>query len=164
MKTILGGIRDVRYDVIKWKHFPRYWPFVRGIHRPSAGHRPVMRSFDVFLDLRLNKRVSKQSWGWWFETSSRSLWRHCNVDNQYLSHLNVMACSSIDTNPGTDLSWQDNSDDDSWSEVIKSNDQVKQMIFEIPLFSAVWWVINASWLVWANQRPPWVGEARFTLD
>ena len=21
------------YDVIKWKHFPRYWPFVRGIHR-----------------------------------------------------------------------------------------------------------------------------------
>ena len=29
--------------------------------------RPVMRSFDVFLDLRLNKRLSKQSWGWWFE-------------------------------------------------------------------------------------------------
>ena len=27
---------DARYihdDVIKWKHFPRYWPFVRGIHR-----------------------------------------------------------------------------------------------------------------------------------
>ena len=22
-----------RDDVIKWKHFPRYWPFVRGIHR-----------------------------------------------------------------------------------------------------------------------------------
>ena len=21
-------------DVIKWKHFPRHWPFVRGIHRP----------------------------------------------------------------------------------------------------------------------------------
>ena len=20
-------------DVIKWKYFPRYWPFVRGIHR-----------------------------------------------------------------------------------------------------------------------------------
>ena len=20
-------------DVIKWKHFPRYWPFVWGIHR-----------------------------------------------------------------------------------------------------------------------------------
>ena len=40
--------------------------------------RPVTRSFDVFLDLRLNKRLSKQSWGWWFETLSRSLWRHRN--------------------------------------------------------------------------------------
>ena len=40
--------------------------------------RPVTRSFDVFLDLRLNKRLSKQSWGWWFETPSCSLWRHCN--------------------------------------------------------------------------------------
>ena len=38
--------------------------------------RSVTRSFDVFFDLRLNKRLSKQSWGWWFETS---LWRHYNV-------------------------------------------------------------------------------------
>ena len=41
--------------------------------------RPVTRSFDVFFDLRLNKRLSKQSRGWWFETPSRSLWYHCNV-------------------------------------------------------------------------------------
>ena len=40
--------------------------------------RPETRSFDVFFDLRLNKRLSKQSWGWWFETLSRPLWRHCN--------------------------------------------------------------------------------------
>ena len=33
--------------------------------------RPVTRSFDIFFDLRLNKRLSKQRWGWWFETSSR---------------------------------------------------------------------------------------------
>ena len=26
-------------DVIKWRHFPRYWPFVRGIHRsPVNSH------------------------------------------------------------------------------------------------------------------------------
>ena len=37
--------------------------------------RPVARRFDVFFDLRLNERLGKQSWGWWFETS---LWRHCN--------------------------------------------------------------------------------------
>ena len=40
--------------------------------------RPVMRSFDVFFDPRLNNRLSKQSWGWWLETLSCPLWRHCN--------------------------------------------------------------------------------------
>ena len=44
-----------------------------------SSQRPVTRSFDVFLDLRLNKRLSKQSWGWWFETPLLPLWRHCNV-------------------------------------------------------------------------------------
>ena len=39
--------------------------------------RPVMRSFRFFY-LRLKQRLGKQSWGWWFETPSRSLWRHCN--------------------------------------------------------------------------------------
>ena len=41
--------------------------------------RPVMRSFDATFDLCRNKRLSKQSLGWWFETPSRSLSRHCNV-------------------------------------------------------------------------------------
>ena len=40
--------------------------------------RPVTRSFDVYFDLRLSKRLSKQSWGSWFETPSRPLWRHRN--------------------------------------------------------------------------------------
>ena len=43
-----------------------------------TAQRPVTRSFDVFFDLRLNNRLSKQSWGWWFETLSHPLWRHCN--------------------------------------------------------------------------------------
>ena len=46
--------------------------------------RPVTRSFYVFFDLRLNKRLRKQSWGWWFETLSRPLWRHRNVQWEYL--------------------------------------------------------------------------------
>ena len=41
--------------------------------------RPVTRSFDVFFDLRLNKRLSKQSWGWRFDTLLRPLWCHSNV-------------------------------------------------------------------------------------
>ena len=41
--------------------------------------RPVTRSFDDFFDLHLNKWISKPWWGWWFEASSRPLWRHSNV-------------------------------------------------------------------------------------
>ena len=41
--------------------------------------RPVTRNFDVFFDLRLFKRLSIQSRGWWFETLSGPLWRHYNV-------------------------------------------------------------------------------------
>ena len=44
-----------------------------------SAQRPVTRSFDVSFELRLNKWLSKQSWGWWFETPTRLLWRHCNA-------------------------------------------------------------------------------------
>ena len=79
-------------DVIKWKHFPRYWPFVGNSPVPGEfpAQRPVTRSFDVFFDL--NKRLSKQSWGWWFETLSYPLWRHRNV---VLKHQ-VMSTHSAD--------------------------------------------------------------------
>ena len=92
-------------DVIKWKHFrvtghlcgeftgPRWIPC----------KRPVTRSFDVFFDLRLNKRLSKQSWGWWFETPSRPLWRHCNVSIVLLAHMtDYFKILSQATSPGTD--------------------------------------------------------------
>ena len=41
--------------------------------------RPVTRSFDVFFGLRPNKRLSKQWWGWGFQTPSHPLWHHCNA-------------------------------------------------------------------------------------
>ena len=41
--------------------------------------RPVTRNFDVYFDLRPNKRLSKQLWGWWFETQSRPIWCHRNA-------------------------------------------------------------------------------------
>ena len=52
--------------------------------------RPVTRSIDVFFDLRLNKRLSKQSWCWWLETLSRPLWRHCNELNQNIEILVII--------------------------------------------------------------------------
>ena len=69
-------------DVIKWKHLPRYWPFVREIHRSQVNspHKGQWRG--AVFDLRLNKRLSKQSWGWWFETLPRPLWRHSNGPSQ----------------------------------------------------------------------------------
>ena len=68
-------------DVIKWKHFRVTGPLCGEFTGPGEfpTQRPVTRSFDVFFDLRLNKRLSKKSWGWWFETLSRPLWRQCNV-------------------------------------------------------------------------------------
>ena len=56
----------------------------------SPAQRQVTRSFDVFFYLRLNKRLSKQSWDWWFETPSRALYRHCNANSHQasMSHCN----------------------------------------------------------------------------
>ena len=48
------------------------------VHGEFPAQRPVTRSFDVFFDVRPNKHLRKQSWGWWFETLSPSLWRHRN--------------------------------------------------------------------------------------
>ena len=42
-------------DVIKWTHFPRYWPFVRGIHRspvnfPHKGQWRGALMFSLYCD------------------------------------------------------------------------------------------------------------------
>ena len=59
-------------DVIKWKNFPRNLPLMRGIHRSlvNSPHKGQWR-----------RALSKQSWGWWLETPTRSLWRYCNESN-----------------------------------------------------------------------------------
>ena len=60
-------------------------PFVREFFGEFPAQRPVTQIFDVFFELCLNKRLSEQSWGWWFETPSRSLWRHFNAYICYIS-------------------------------------------------------------------------------
>ena len=61
---------------------------------PSTGEfpaqRPMTQSFDIFFDLRLNKRLSKQSWGWWIKAPSRSLWGHCDGQSAGL----MITCST----------------------------------------------------------------------
>ena len=57
-------------------------------HDEFPAQRPVTRDFDVVFDLRPDKQLSKHSWGWWFETPSRPLWRHCNdVDLSTWEHF-----------------------------------------------------------------------------
>ena len=59
-------------------------------HRWIPPHKGKWRGAMVLsLICAWNKRLSKQSWGWWFETPSGSLWRHCN---DYLQRIGMSAC------------------------------------------------------------------------
>ena len=57
-------------------------PFVQGIHRSpvNSPHKGQWRGALMFslVCVWINE-LSKQWWGWWFETPSRPLWRRCNV-------------------------------------------------------------------------------------
>ena len=73
--------------------------------------RPSTRSLDVFFDLHMNKRLCKQSWGWWFETPSRSLWRDCND--------NFRTYCTLDTRSEIGLRWMPQSPTDTKSTFVQ---------------------------------------------
>ena len=54
-------------DVIKWNHFPRYWPFVRGIHRSpvNSPHKGQWRGALMFslICARINGWVNNREAG-----------------------------------------------------------------------------------------------------
>ena len=90
MKFILSRYNCER-GISWWRHQMETFsalPALCAGNSPVPGEFPaqrtVTRSFDVFFDLRLNKRLSKQSWGWWFETQSGWLWRHSNVNHNHV--------------------------------------------------------------------------------
>ena len=61
-------------------------------HRWFRPQRPVTRSFDVFSNMGLDKRLSKQTRRRWFETLSRLSWRHCNDLSLFseCNHVNIV--------------------------------------------------------------------------
>ena len=65
LANCLCAYENTHDDVIKWKHFPRYWPFVRGIHWSPEfpSQRPVTWSFDVFFDLHPSVRCGARPSG-----------------------------------------------------------------------------------------------------
>ena len=71
-------------DISWWRHqmetFSAFLAFCAGNSPANSPHKGQRRGALMFsLICALNKRLSKQSWDWWFETPSRSLWRYCNV-------------------------------------------------------------------------------------
>ena len=83
--------RSEHDDVINWKHFPSYWLFVGGIHRPPV-NSPHKGQWRVALMYSLTCTWIEKSRGFWFETPSRSLWRHCDdlADRCQLPYLEAI--------------------------------------------------------------------------
>ena len=105
---------------------------------PIAGEfpsrRPVTRSFDYFY-LGLNKRLSKHSRRWWFETPSRSLWHRCNVTyicfkfNHMSCHLSTLCDSVFAKSP----KWQTNCQDKRITVLLKFIDAVVSLPVRLSL-------------------------------
>ena len=57
--------------------------------------RPMTQSFDVFFNLRPNKQLSKQSWGWLFEMPLRSLWRHIAASDKAIKEYFAVGAYAI---------------------------------------------------------------------
>ena len=88
-----------------WPHEPCYlgsqWCNIsyrtRHLYQPGTcaiNGGPLM-PLKFLTSLRLNKRLSKQSWGWWFETPSCPLWRHRN-DMQNCAIASVVTRKNMD--------------------------------------------------------------------
>ena len=85
--TLNAIITTMRHDcghcITWWRHQMETFSALFAIYAGNSAVRgefpaqmPVTLSFDVCFDLRLNKRLSKQSWGWWFQLLPCPLWRH----------------------------------------------------------------------------------------
>ena len=88
--VIKSGNGSVSHDdVIRWKHFPRNWPFVQGIHRSpvNSPHKGQWRGALMFslICVWINDWVKNREAGD-LRRYLASLWRHCN-DQATLHYL-----------------------------------------------------------------------------
>ena len=59
-------------DVIKWKHFPRYWPFLRGIHRPALNEN----KWHLWVKAHLLAMAWRQRWMYYKPVRPKARWHH----------------------------------------------------------------------------------------
>ena len=67
MHPLPQGLVSIHDDVIKWKHFPRYWPFVRGIDRSRWIPRTKASDAELwffFICARINDWVNNREAGY----------------------------------------------------------------------------------------------------
>ena len=94
-KWRIGATLLIHDDVIKWIHFPCYWPFVRGIHRllVDSLHKDHWRRALMFSLIC----VSRSDWantGDAGDLRRHRLWHHCNV-------FGIIIYVAIVESPGT---------------------------------------------------------------
>ena len=155
LERTIGLQRDIQCSVASppsgsswWRHRMEIFSALLALcagNSPVTGEfptqRPVTRSFGVFFDLRLSKRLSKQSWGWWSETPSPSFWRHCNVS--YLADIEAQ------------MSWQSRSHYHPRSNISYSaavNREFGDYIFKIIIRSLSGQWVNHSYLAVMTKR------------
>ena len=91
-KFVVGGGLAQHDDVIKWEQYSAPLALCAGnslVTGEFPTQRSVTQSFGLCFDLCPNKRLSKQSWGWWFKTPSCPLWRQSNGQVLHVGHLHI---------------------------------------------------------------------------
>ena len=85
-------IGDRKATISIWFYYITWWRHQMETFSVLLPHceRNSLQSFDVFFDLHLNKQLSKQSRGLWFETPSHPLWCHCN-ENTGIQNLSLIS-------------------------------------------------------------------------
>ena len=73
-------------DVKKWKYFPRYWPFVRGIHRSLVNKSKSKKSKKTLFNVRQFKQYNISSHSKWVLVADKSM--HMAIYNEI--HIKII--------------------------------------------------------------------------
>ena len=126
LKSVACYFPDSHYDVIKWKYFPRYWPFVRRIHR-SPVNSPHKGQWRGALMISL---ICNQINGWVNNGEAGDLRRHC-------AHYDVIVMSPL------------------WQFVVYSCGSVSAILGQLPPTSTRWQLhVRFKISTWWQQHLP----------